>query len=167
MPLTDDPAFLLRPLGFAIGINADDELDVLEGRQRLPGLLKFVRTFAGELLEKEFDTAIAGFPVPARDKVAALSARLKRAGPASRPARRLMETIVDIFDLEIDRDETYDGDDDDDGGEDEYLDEILILIERLLVRFEGWVDHERLPKLAAEAKRACREFAAASKKLSS
>jgi hypothetical protein len=165
MALTDDPAFLRRPLGFAIGINTDDDLDVSEGRRRLPGLLKFVRTFAGELLEKEFDTAIAGFPLPARDKVAALSTRLKRAGSASRPARRLMETIVDILDLEIDRDETYDGDDDE--GEDEYLDEILILIDRLLERFEGWIDGERLPRLAGEAKRACREFAAASKKLSS
>jgi hypothetical protein len=164
MPLNDDPAFLLRPLGFALGINEADALDVAEARQRLPGLLKFVRTFAGELLEKEFETALTGFPVPARDKVAALSARLKRGGPESRPARRLMLTIVDICDLEIDRDETYA---DEENDEDDYLDEILTLIQRLLDRFDGWIDRGRLPRLADEAKRACQEFAAASRRLSS
>jgi hypothetical protein len=160
--LSDDPEFLLRPLGFAIGINATENLDVPVERQRLPGLLKFSRTFAGELLEKEFNTSLAGFPTPAREKIAALSARLKRSGPKSQAARKLMSTIVDICDLEIDRDETY-GDEDND--EDEYFDEILALIQRLLDRFEDWIDSDRLPKLATEAKKACLEFSRASERL--
>lgn len=164
MPLNDDPEFLRRPLGFAVGINNAESLDVEEARQRLPGLLKFARTFAGELLEKEFDTQLTGFPDPARDKAAALSARLKRDGPEAVAAWLLVTTIVDICDLEIDRDETS-GDEDQD--EDGYFDDILKLIQRLLDRFADWLDPERLPQLAHEAQRACKEFAAASAKLKS
>jgi len=164
MSLNDDPALLLPAIGFAIGINRTEDLQVEDERQRLPGLLKFVRTFAGELLEKEFDTRLTGFPAPARGKVAALSARLKQDASDSRSARRLVMTIIDILDLEIDRDETY-GDEDDD--EDGFFDEILVLMQRLLDRFLAWIDPDRLPKLALEAQQACSEFAIASAKLSS
>lgn len=162
MPLKDDPAFLRRPVGFAVGINTAESLDVDEARQRLPGLLKFARTFAGELLEKEFDTPLTGFPVPARAKAAGLSTRLKRATPESVAARRLVMTVVDICDLEIDRNQTS-GDEDED--EDDYFDAILGLIQRLLDRFAEWIDPGRLPRLAQEARRAREEFAAASAKL--
>jgi hypothetical protein len=83
MPLNDDPALLRRPLGFAVRINRAENLDVDATRQRLPGLLKFARTFIAEILEKEFDTLIVGFPVPARARAAGLTARLKREDPNS------------------------------------------------------------------------------------
>lgn len=164
MPLNDDPALLRGPIGFAIGINNAEDLNVKEARQRLPGLLKFARTFAAELLEKEFGTPLTGFPIPARARAAALSARLKPDGPASIAARRLVMTIVDICDLEIDWDETSG---DEDADEEAYLNEILALIERLLARFAIWIDGRRLPKLAPDAQRAREEFAAASAKLRS
>jgi hypothetical protein len=90
MPLSDDPEFLRRPIGFAVRVNKTEGLDVDEARKRLPGLLKFVRTFAGELF-----------------------------------------------------------------------------VQRLLDRFAAWIDTERLPQLAQEARRASKEFAAASGKLRS
>jgi hypothetical protein len=164
MPLNDDPEFLRRPLGFAVRLNEDEALDVKEARKRLPGLLKFVRTFAGELFEKEFDIYLTGFPIPAREKAAELSIRLKHEGADSTPARLLVTTITDIFDLEIDRHETSEGVYEDEEG---YFDEILSLLQRLLDRFVAWVDEDRLPKLAHEAKRASKEFAAASGKIKS
>lgn len=163
MPLRDDPALLRGPLRFAARISEDDEFDVDAARQRLPGLLKFARTFFGELLEKEFATTLTGFPVPARGRAAALTARLKRERDATVAGRRLVMTVIDLCDLEIDRNETS-GDDDDD---DAYFDDILDLIQRLLDRFAEWVDPRRLPRLAGEAERAQCEFRAASEKLRS
>lgn len=74
-------------------------------------------------------------------------------------------SVVDICDFEIDREETSGEDDDED--EDAYFGEILNLIQRLLDRFNDWIDTERLPRLGAEADRARGEFAAASAKLRS
>lgn len=162
MPLNDDPALLHRPIGFAVSINTAEDLDVDAARRRLPGLLRFARTFIAEILEKEFDTPVAGFPTPARARAAGLSARLKRAGPGSEAAQRFVMSVVDICDLEIDRNETS-GEEDED--EEAGLDEILELVQRLLGRFADWLDASRLPRLSAEAERARGEFAAASAKL--
>ena len=68
MPLADDISILHRPIGFAVGINREEEIDRKEQRERLPGLLRFVRTFAGQVLEQEFGTTIEGYPVAARTK---------------------------------------------------------------------------------------------------
>jgi hypothetical protein len=162
MPLQDDPALLRGPIGFAARINADKELDVDAARQRLPGLLMFARTFIGLVLEEEFDTPLAGFPMPARTRAAGLSSRLRHAAPASEAAQRFVMSVVDICDLEIDRTEMS-GDEEEDEGAD--LDEILELVQRLLSRFAEWIDENRLPKLAKQAERARKEFAAASGKL--
>jgi hypothetical protein len=162
MALTDDPALLRRPLGFAERVNAAEEADLGDLRERLPGLLKFARTFVAEILEQEFDTPLAGFPIPARSRAAALSARLKRErAPAE--AQRLVMCIVDLCDLEIDRREMSGEDDEED--EDPYREHILDLLQRLLVRFAAWIDRARFPRLAAEAARTSQEFAAASDKL--
>lgn len=162
MPLNDDPALLHRPIGFAVGINTAEDLDVDAARRRLPGLLRFARTFIAEVLEKEFHTPIAGFPIPARSRAAGLSVRLKRDAPGSEAAQRFVMSIVDICDLEIDRNETS-GEDDEDEEADQ--DEILELVQRLLSRFADWLDVSRLPRLSAEAERARGELAAASAKL--
>ena len=164
MPLNDDPALLRRPLGFAVRVNRAENLDVDATRQRLPGLLKFARTFIAEILEKEFDTPIVGFPVPARARAAGLTARLKREDPNSLASLLLVMSIVDICDLEIDRNETSGDESDDEGAE---LEQILDVLQRLFDRFAAWIDAERLPRLSAEAERACVEFAAASAKLKS
>jgi hypothetical protein len=98
VPLRDDPAILRGPLGFAIRVNrstSDEELAA--ARKRIPGLLMFARTFAGQLLEEEFGVSLAGFPIPARTRAAALSARLKRE-PDAAAARRLVMAIVDLCD---------------------------------------------------------------------
>jgi hypothetical protein len=165
MPLKDDPALLRGPTGFAVRVNHAVALDVGDARRRLPGLLKFARTFIAVVLEAEFDTPIAGFPRPARERAAALSARLKRDQPASRRALRLAMCVVDVCDLEIDRHEMSGDDDDDD--QEAYHDEILVMIQRLLDRFGDWIDAERLPQLASEARRARAEFAAACGRLRS
>ena len=163
MPLSDDPALLRRPLGFAERVNAaaDSELDDL--RERIPGLMKFARTFVAEVLEQEFDTPLAGFPIPARARVAGLGARLKRAR-ASPEAQRLVMSIVDLCDLEIDRGEMSGEDDEED--DEAYREHILDMLQRLLDRFEAWIDRSRFPRLAAEASRTCQQFAAASDRLS-
>lgn len=162
MALTDDPALLRRPLGFAGRVNAAADADLDDLRDRLPGLLKFARTFVAEILEQEFDTPLAGFPIPARARTAALGARLRRER-ASAEAQRLVMCIVDLCDLEIDRHEMSGEDDEEDEGP--YRDHILDMLQRLLDRFAAWIDRTRLPKLAAEATRTCREFAAASDRL--
>ncbi|MCP9491534.1 MAG: hypothetical protein MSC31_16915 [Solirubrobacteraceae bacterium MAG38_C4-C5] len=162
MALKDDPALLRRPLGFAGRVNAAEDADLDDLRERLPGLLKFARTFVAEILAQEFNTPLAGFPIPARARAAALGARLKRER-ASPEAQRLVMSIVDLCDLEIDRREMSGEDDEED--DDAYREHILDLLQRLLDRFAAWIDRTRLPRLAAEATRTCQQFAAASDRL--
>lgn len=162
MALRDDPALLRRPLGFAGRVNAAEDTDLDDLRERLPGLLKFARTFVAEILEQEFDTPLAGFPIPARDHAATLGARLKRER-ASAAAQRLVMSIVDLCDLDIARREMSGEDDEEDDYA--YREHILDLLQRLLSRFDAWIDRTRLPMLAAEATRACQQFAAASDRL--
>ena len=163
MALSDDPALLRRPLGFAKRVNDANDADLDDLRERLPGLLKFARTFVAEILEQEFNTPLAGFPTPARARAAALSARLKRDG-APAEAQLLVMSIVDLCDLEIDRREMSGEDDEED--DDAYLEHTIDLLQRLLNRFAAWVDRGRLPALAAEATQTCQQFAAASDRLS-
>lgn len=162
MALTDDPALLRRPLGFAERVNAAEDADLDDLRERLPGLMKFVPTFVAQILEQEFDAPLAGFPMAARDRAAALGARLKRER-ASAEAQRLVMAIVDLCDLEIDRREMSGEDDEEDN--DAYREHILALLQRLLDRFAAWIEPTRLPRLAAEATRTCQQFAAASDRL--
>ncbi len=105
MPLADDRAILRRPIGFAVGVNREEEIDPAEQRERLPGLLRFVRTFAGELLEKEFGTTIEGYPDAARRETHDLRVRLRDQRAASAPARALLTVLIDLMDVEIDHEE--------------------------------------------------------------
>lgn len=62
MPLNDDPALLHRPIGFAVGINTAEDLDVDAARRRLPGLLRFARTFIAEVLDAQGEDLRAAHP---------------------------------------------------------------------------------------------------------
>jgi hypothetical protein len=131
MPLADDPVILRRPIGFAVGVNRADES--AKQRERLPGLLRFVRTFAAELLEKEFDTTIEGYPDAARDKTNDLRVRLRDRGAVSARARRLLTVLIDLMDLEIEHREASPESDPEEL--EDFHDAILTFVQRLLDRF--------------------------------
>lgn len=164
MPLADDVAILRRPVGFAVDINRQSTIDVAAQRERLPGLLRFVRTFAGELLDKEFETPIAGYPASARKKTNDLRVRLRNEGKNSVPARALLSALIDLMDLEMEHQEAYPEDDPDE--QEEFHDAILTFMQRLLDRFATWTNHMgHLPEVAKEAERGKQEFAAAAERL--
>jgi hypothetical protein len=157
MALADDPTILDRPIGFAFGVNRDDDLDVGKQRDRLAGLLRFVRTFASQLLGEEFGTTIEGYPQPARDRTAELRSNLRGRGDATAGARRLLSVLIDLMELEIEHREASPEDDEED--EEEFHDAILALIGRLLDRFGGWAaETGRLPRVTAEAARGVEEW---------
>ncbi len=164
MPLDDNPKLLDPPIGFAVPINRWDELDVAFQRNRLAGLLRFVRTFASELFEVEFSTTIEGYPEPARTRTSELRAKLRPQGEASATARRLLSVLIDLMDLEIDHQEASPEDDPDE--QEEFHDAILALMGRLLERFAEWAHGTgRLPKLSAEATRGVEEWRRLAKRL--
>jgi hypothetical protein len=164
MPLADDPEILRRPIGFAVGLNGEKKIDPAKQRERLPGLLRFVRTFAGELLEKEFGTTIEGYPDAARGKTQHLRVRLRDQGTASAPARALLTVLIDLMDVEIEHDEASPENDPEE--QEEFHDAILTFIQRLLDRFAAYAaDTDHLPKVAEEAERGSREFAKAAARL--
>ncbi len=133
MPLADDPVLLRGPIGFAVDLNREEAIDPPEQRERLPGLLRFVRTFAGELLEKDFGTTIEGYPHAARGKTDDLRVRLRDQGVASAPARKLLTVLIDLMDAEIEHQETSPENDPEE--QEEFHDAILTFIQRLLHRF--------------------------------
>jgi hypothetical protein len=153
LPLADDPELLHRPIGFAVGITRwGDDLDVDKQRDRLVGLLRFVRTFASELLEKEFSTTIEGYPEAARKRTTELRANLRAKGESAAEARQLLSALIDLMELEIEHEEASPEDDPEE--EEEFHDAILALIGRLLERFAAWADAtKRLPELTAEGTR--------------
>src|SRR4051812_18029036 len=122
MSLKDDPHLLDGPIGFAVRINQEETPDVEAGRKRIPGLMQFAATFLSDLLEREFKIRPGGFPTVTRERVAALTTRLRHEGRGASAAQRLLLTIVDICDLEIDREETSGEEDEDD---DKSLDRLL------------------------------------------
>lgn len=160
MPLADDPAILRRPIGFAVGLNQEEKIDPVKQRERLPGLLRFVRTFAGELLEKEFGTTIEGYPDAARHKTDDLRVRLREQDSASARARALLAVLVDLMDLEVEHDEASPENDPEE--QEDFHDAILTFIQRLLDRFAQYAaDTGHLPNIAKEAERGSQEFAKA------
>jgi hypothetical protein len=164
MPLADDVSILRRPIGFAVGINREEEIDRDKQRQRLPGLLRFVRTFAGQVLEQEFGTRIEGYPDQARAKTSDLRVSLRDLGAASAPARAFLTVLIDLMDLEADHDEASPENDPEE--QEDFHDAILTFIERLLGRFAGYAESAgRLPAVAEEARRGHREFAQAAERL--
>jgi hypothetical protein len=165
MPLADDPAILHRPIGFAVGLNRKDEIDPAKQRERLPGLLRFVRTFAGELLEKEFGTTLEGYPDAARKKTHDLRVRLRNnPGTASEHAQPLLLVLIDLMDLEIAHHEASPEDDPEE--QEDFHDAILTFIQRLLDRLVAYAaDADHLPNVAEEAERGSREFAKAAARL--
>jgi hypothetical protein len=164
MPLADDPEILRRPIGFAVGLNSEDVIDPGMQRERLPGLLRFVRTFAGQLLEKEFGTTIEGYPEPARGKTNDLRVRMRGQATASKHALPLLAILIDLMELEIDHQEASPESDPEEL--EDFHDAILTFIERLLERFATYAAHaDHLPKVAAEAKRGTQEFAKAAARL--
>jgi hypothetical protein len=164
MPLADDPDLLRRPIGFAASLSRAGKIDVTIQRRRLPGLLRFLPTFAGELLEKEFNTKLAGYPVAAHARVSAVRLRLPTSGHGG-SARALLSVIIDLIELQMEHDAAYpEGDADE---EEAFHDSILLFIERLLDRFATWADEtDHLPKLAAESRRGKAVFAEAAARLS-
>lgn len=164
MPLADDPAILRRPIGFAVGVNREEEIDPAKQRERLPGLLRFVRTFAGELLEKEFGTTIEGYPDAARRETHDLRVRLRDQEAASARARALLTVLIDLMDVEIDHEEASPENDPEE--QEDFHDAILTFIQRLLERFAKYaVGTDHLPNVAKEAERGSREFAKAAARL--
>jgi len=163
VPLADDPAILRRPIGFAVGVNREEEIDPDKHRERLPGLLRFVRTFAGELLEKEFGTRIAGYPEAARRKTHDTRVRLRDEGAASVRAP-LLTVLIDLMDVEIEHQEASPENDPEE--QEDFHDAILTFIQRLLDRFAEYAaDTDHLPNVAKEADRGSREFAKAAARL--
>jgi hypothetical protein len=143
MPLDDNPELLNGFARFARRINEMEQIGD-DDRSRIPGLLMIARTFVGKVLEAEFGTSLDGFPFAARERVAALSARLRHR-PDMAAGRRFTMTAVDLCDFEIDQSEMS-GEDEED--EEAYYSEILDLISRLLDRFAEWTDQDRLPELS-------------------
>lgn len=160
MPLNDDPKILQGPAKFARRTNQATKLDIDSTREKIPGLLQFSKTFIAEVLEQEFSIKAGGYPIPTRERAAALTVRLK--GKGDTESRSLILAFVDICDFEIDLEETYGSEDQ---GEDDFHDKVLDLIDRLLRRFAKWLDPDRFERLHPEAKTAASEFAAASAKL--
>jgi hypothetical protein len=164
MPLSDDPAILRRPIGFAVGLNQEAEIDSAKHRERLPGLLRFVRTFAGELLEKEFDTTIEGYPEAARSKTHDLRVRLRDQREKSGSARALLSVVIDLMDVEIEHQEASPESDPEE--KEDFHDAILTFVQRLIDRFAVYAaDTDHLPSVAKEAERGSREFAKAAARL--
>lgn len=164
MPLADEVSILRRPIGFAVGINRTEKIDRDKQRERLPGLLRFVRTFAGQVLEQEFGTTIEGYPDAARAKTNDLRVRLRSQGAESAPARALLSVFVDLMDLEAEHEEASPENDPKEQGD--FHDAILTFIERLLQRFAVYAESTgRLPSVAAETQRGNIEFAKAAKRL--
>lgn len=164
MPLADDPAILSRPIGFTVGLNREEEIHLAKQRERLPGLLRFVRTFAGELLEKEFGMTIEGYPDAARGKTHDLRVRLRYQDAASERARQLLTVLIDLMDVEIDHREASPENDPEE--QEDFHDAILTFIQRLLDRFAEYAaDSDHLPNVAKEAERGSREFAKAAERL--
>ncbi|HYC82635.1 MAG TPA: hypothetical protein VEB65_12655 [Solirubrobacterales bacterium] len=160
MPLEDDPKLLENPTKFARRVNQAIDLDVDAMRKKIPGLLQFAKTFIGTVLEQEFGIKPGGYPISTRLRAAAQTARLKKDGTGA--ARSLLMAVVDVCDFEIEEEETYGSEDRD---EDEAWDEILELIDRLLVRFSGWLDPERFEQLSEAAADSTQEFSGACDKL--
>lgn len=164
MPLADDVSILRRPIGFAVGINREEEIDGDKQRERLPGLLRFVRTFVGQVLEQEFGTTIEGYPDAARAKTDDLRVRLREQGAKSAPARALLGVFVDLMDLEAEHNEASPENDPEE--QQDFHDAILTFIERLLQRFAAYAESTgRLPTVTEEARRGKREFAKTAERL--
>ena len=133
-------------------------------RERLPGLLRFVRTFAGQVLEQEFGTTIEGYPDAARARTSDLRVSLRDQGAESAPARALLSVLVDLMDLESEHAEASPENDPEE--QENFHDAILTFIERLLKRFAVYAQSTgRLPKVTDEARRGLREFAKAAERL--
>ncbi len=164
MPLADDVSILRRPIGFAVGINREVQIDRDKQRGRLPGLLRFVRTFAGLLLQQEFATTIEGYPAAARAKTDDLRVSLRDQGAQSAPARVLLAALVDLMDLEVEHEEASPENDPEE--QEDFHDAILTFIERLLQRFAAYAESTgRLPAVSDEARRGQREFAKTAERL--
>ena len=58
-----------------------------------------MRTFVGEVLEKEFQTTIEGYPTAARRKTNELRVSLRSKGKDSALARALLSAFIDLMDL--------------------------------------------------------------------
>ncbi len=163
MALADDPKILRGPIKFAGNVNEAADLDVDAMQEKVPGLLQFAKTFIAQILEQEFEIKAGGYPIPTRERAAALTVRLKDQ-PEEAATRSLIMAFVDICDFEIDLEETYGSEDQD---EDDFHDEILELTERLLRRFAKWLDPNRFERLSETAEDGAVEFAVASAKLKS
>jgi len=156
MPLADDIELLRRPIGFAVGINREETIEVAEQRVRLPGLLQFVRTFASEVLEKEFAMTIEGYPHAAVTKTRQLRATLRARG-ATQTARQLLSALIDLMETEAEYEDASPEDDPDE--QENVRDSILVLIGRLLERFAAWAKETgHLPELASEAQRGVEQW---------
>jgi hypothetical protein len=79
-------------------------------------------------------------------------------------ARRLIMNLIDLCDFVIDSDGGY-VEDEEGQDTDEYYEGIVVLVQRLLQRFEAWVDPTQLPRVADAARRAVSQFAEASARL--
>jgi hypothetical protein len=163
MPLADDIELLRRPIGFAVGVNRAPGLDVAVQRERLLGLLHFVRTFASEVLEKEFATTIEGYPQPALKKTRELRQSLRGEGTHDR-ARQFLSALIDLIEAEVDYEDS--SPEDDPEQKEQAEDAVLMLIGRLLERFAAWA-HElgHLPAVATEADRGVAEWRKLAKRL--
>lgn len=164
MPLADNPEILRPPIGFAVRITREEAIDPAKQRERLPGLLQFVRTFAGKLLKEEFGTTIEGYPEAARGKTDELRVRLRDQDAASAPARQLLTVLSDLMEVEIEHQEA--SPENDPAEQEDFHDAILTFIQRLLDRFAEYAaatDH--LPKVGKEAKRGGAEFTKAAARL--
>jgi hypothetical protein len=154
--LADNIELLRRPVGFAVGVNREEKIDVAVQRERLVGLMHFIRTFASAVLDEEFGTPIEGYPDAALERIRRLRDEL-RAREGTQKARRLLSVLIDLIEAEADYE---DASPDDDAEEQESLEDLmLVLMTRLLTRLAAWAEETgRLPLIAAEAKRGADEW---------